>query len=94
MRSELVFCAKRHVRNRYLLVRAAAQAIRKAHRPHTRIADTTNEVLEWFGRGNPFATPVTNMQVFSGKTRFEDVLKRIPGQVARSMDPRLMRRRD
>jgi len=60
MRSELVFCAKKHVGNRYLLVRAAAQAVRKVHRPHARIADTTNEVLEWFARGNPFAIRVTS----------------------------------
>lgn len=58
MRSELVFCANRLVSNRYLLVRAAAQAIRMVHRPHTRIADTTNQVLEWFGRRDPFASPV------------------------------------
>jgi hypothetical protein len=62
MRSELVFCANRHVSNRYLLVRAAALAIRKIHRPHTRIADTTNEVLEWFARENPFATRVTTVR--------------------------------
>lgn len=62
MRSELVFCAKQHVGNRFLLVCAAAKAIRKIHRPHTRIADTTNEVLEWFGRGNPFAMPVTTVR--------------------------------
>ena len=62
MRSELVFCAKKHIGNRYLLVRAAAQAVRKVHRPHARIADTTNEVLEWFARGNPFATRVTSVR--------------------------------
>lgn len=62
MRSELVFCANRHVSNRYLLVRAAAQAVRKVHRPHARIADTTNEVLEWFARGNPFAARVTSVR--------------------------------
>lgn len=62
MRSELVFCAKKHVGNRYLLVRAAAQAVRKVHRSHARIADTTNEVLEWFGRESPFATRVTSVR--------------------------------
>ncbi|HEY6446907.1 MAG TPA: DNA-directed RNA polymerase subunit omega [Acidobacteriaceae bacterium] len=53
MRSELVYGATKNLGNRYLLVRAAAQAIRKFHRPNTRIADTANEVLAWFGRANP-----------------------------------------
>lgn len=53
MRSELVFDAVRHVSNRYLLVRAAAKAIRKLHRPDTRIAETANEVFARFGHDNP-----------------------------------------
>ena len=53
MRSELIFDAARHVSNRYLLIRAAANAIRKLHRPDTRITDTANEVFARFGRDNP-----------------------------------------
>jgi hypothetical protein len=52
MRSELIFNAERYVPNRYLLMRAAANAIRKLHRPDTRIADTVNDVFARFGRDN------------------------------------------
>jgi len=55
MRSYLVYGAARTVPNRYLLVRAATLAIRKLHRPGSRIADTTNEVFERFGHANPVA---------------------------------------
>ncbi len=55
MRSDLVYGAARTLPNRYLLVRAATQAIRKLHRPGARIADTANEVFERFGRANPLA---------------------------------------
>jgi hypothetical protein len=53
MRSELIFGSTKYVSNRYLLMRAAAKAIRKFHRPNTRIADTANEVFKWFGRADP-----------------------------------------
>jgi hypothetical protein len=53
MRSELVFNAVANVSNRYLLVRAASKAMRLLHRPHTRLEDTTNEVLRLFGRTYP-----------------------------------------
>jgi hypothetical protein len=69
MRSELVFRASRHVSGRYLLVRAAAQAIREFHRPHTRIADTTNEVLACFGRANPLATPANTVKTRTARMR-------------------------
>jgi len=69
MRSELVFGATRHLCNRYLLVRVAAQAIRKFHRPNTRIADTTNEVLERFGRANPLAMRVNHPRVLGSRMR-------------------------
>jgi hypothetical protein len=55
MRSDLVFGAMRHVSNRFLLTRAAANATRKFHRPNTRIQDTANEVFERFGHVNPLA---------------------------------------
>lgn len=48
MRSELVMAALKHVPNRYLLTRMAAKAIRAFHRPHTRIAETANDVLRRF----------------------------------------------
>ena len=55
MRSDLVFGAMRHVSNRFLLTRVAANATRKFHRPNTRIEDTANEVFELFGHVNPLA---------------------------------------
>ena len=45
MRSELVFEAVHTLRNRYTLCQLASKATRKFHKPHTRIQDTTNEVL-------------------------------------------------
>ena len=69
MRSELVFGATTHLSNRYLLVRAAAQAIRKFHRPNTRIADTANEVLEWFGHASPLAPRAGDVRVLATRMR-------------------------
>ena len=53
MRSELVFGATTYVSNRFLLTRLATTAIRKFHKPNTRIEDTTNDVLVRFSRANP-----------------------------------------
>ena len=66
MRSELVFGAMTNVSNRLLLTRVAAKAIRRFHRPNTRIQDTANEVLERFARAKPLAgVPHTgNLQSF------------------------------
>jgi hypothetical protein len=66
MRSELVFGAMTYVSNRFLLTRVAAKAIRRFHRPNTRIQTTANEVLERFTRANPLAgTSYTgNLQSF------------------------------
>ena len=66
MRSELVFGAMTYVSNRFLLTRVAAKAIRRFHRPNTRIQDTANEVLERFTRANPLVgVPYTcNLQSF------------------------------
>ena len=55
MRSDLVFGAMRHVSNRFLLTRVAANATREFHRPNTRIQDTANEVFERFRHVNPLA---------------------------------------
>jgi hypothetical protein len=40
-------------RNPYLLVRAASKAMRLLHRPHTRLEDTTNDVVRLFGQTRP-----------------------------------------
>ena len=48
MRSDLIFGALAHVRNRYELCQLAAKATRKLHKPNTRLQDTTNEVLDRF----------------------------------------------
>jgi len=60
MRSELVFGAIQHVANRYLLVRAAAKAVRAFHKPNTRVAETANDVLVRFGTKDP--CPVWTVQ--------------------------------
>ncbi|HZB89513.1 MAG TPA: DNA-directed RNA polymerase subunit omega [Terracidiphilus sp.] len=58
MRSDLVFGALSHVRNRYQLCQLASKATRKLHKPNTRLQDTTNEVLERFHSTNPGGLPV------------------------------------
>ena len=55
MRSNLVFGATAYISNRYLLTRVASKAIRKFHRPSTRIQETTNDVLVLFSRASPIA---------------------------------------
>jgi hypothetical protein len=55
MRSDLIFGAATYVSNRFLLTRLASTAIRKFHRPNTRIEDTTNDVFVRFSRTNPSA---------------------------------------
>lgn len=55
MRSDLIFGALAHVKNRYQLCQLAAKATRKLHKPNTRLQDTTNEVLVRFHSSNPAA---------------------------------------
>lgn len=55
MRSELVFGAMTYVPNRFLLTMVASRAVRKLHRPNTRIQNTANNVLLRFSRANPVA---------------------------------------
>ena len=55
MRSDLVFGAMANVPNRFLLTKAAAQAVRRLHRPNTRIQETANDVFVRFRRANPIA---------------------------------------
>ena len=66
MRSELVFGATTYVSNRFLLARLASTAIRKFHKPNTRIEDTTNDVFVRFSHANPSAGAayVDNLQPF------------------------------
>ena len=53
MRSELVFGAMAHVKNRYLLARLTSKTMRIFHRRHTRLEETANEVLRLFSFANP-----------------------------------------
>mgnify|MGYP001551530263 FL=1 len=53
MRSQLIFGALTHVRNRYELCQLASKAARKLHKPTTRLQDTMNEVLIRFHDSNP-----------------------------------------
>jgi hypothetical protein len=55
MRSDLIFGALSHVKNRYQLCQLAAKATRKLHKPNTRLQDTTNEVLVRFNASDPAA---------------------------------------
>jgi hypothetical protein len=55
MRSDLIFGALAHVKNRYQLCQLAAKATRKLHKPNTRLQDTTNEVLVRFHDSDPAA---------------------------------------
>jgi hypothetical protein len=74
MRSELVFGAMTYVSSRFLLTRLASQAVRKFHRPNTRIEETANEVFEHFSLANPVVGALypDNLQSFpravQGKT--------------------------
>jgi hypothetical protein len=56
MRSDLIFGALSHVRNRYELCQLAAKATRKLHKPTTRLQDTANEVLVRFHESNPMGS--------------------------------------
>ena len=53
MRSDLIFGALAHVRNRYELCQLASKATRKLHKPNTRLQDTANDVLVRFRHNNP-----------------------------------------
>ncbi len=53
MRSQLIFGALTHVRNRYELCQLASKASRKLHKPTTRLQDTMNEVLVRFTKATP-----------------------------------------
>jgi hypothetical protein len=55
MRSDLVFGALSHVKNRYQLCQLASRATRKLHKPNTRVQETMNDVLVRFQQSNPAA---------------------------------------
>lgn len=67
MRSDLIFGALTHVKNRYELCQLASKATRKLHKPNTRLQDTTNEVLDRFKDSIPTVSsieaPVEKVQV-------------------------------
>jgi hypothetical protein len=60
MRSDLIFGALAHVRNRYELCQLASKATRKLHKPTTRLQDTANEVLVRFHDNNPMLSTSEN----------------------------------
>lgn len=66
MRSELVFGATTYVSNCFLLTRLTSKAIRKLHKPNTRMEDTTNDAFVRFSHANPLAgaSYVYNLQPF------------------------------
>ncbi len=55
MRSDLVFGALTHVKNRYELCQLASRATRKLHKPNTRVQETMNDVLVRFHSEDPAA---------------------------------------
>jgi hypothetical protein len=55
MRSDLIFGALAHVKNRYQLCQLASKATRKLHKPNTRLQDTANEVFVRFHTESPVA---------------------------------------
>lgn len=57
MRSDLVFGALSHVKNRYQLCQLASRATRKLHKPNTRVQETMNDVLVRFEQSNPTNAP-------------------------------------
>jgi len=67
MRSDLIFGALTHVKNRYELCQLASKATRKLHKPNTRLQDTTNEVLDRFKDSIPASqlaeAPVQKVQL-------------------------------
>lgn len=67
MRSDLIFGALTHVKNRYELCQLASKATRKLHKPNTRLQDTTNEVLDRFKDSIPASShaeaPVQKVQL-------------------------------
>jgi hypothetical protein len=85
MRSDLIFGATTYVSNRFLLTRLASKAIRKFHKPNTRLEDTTNTVFVRFSRANPLAgsSYVENQQPFPYIVQAET--QRLPERLRKSV---------
>ena len=69
MRSDLIFGALAHVKNRYQLCQLASKATRKLHKPNTRLQDTTNDVLVRFHETSPVANHAAISQQHSIEQR-------------------------
>jgi hypothetical protein len=63
MRSNLIYGALTHVKNRYQLCLLASKATRKLHKPNTRLQDTMNDVLYQFRSENPMGRSVRPAEV-------------------------------
>ncbi len=69
MRSNLIYGALTHVKNRYQLCQLASKATRKLHKPNTRLQDTINDVLFHFRTENPLARPVRQTDLIRKEER-------------------------
>jgi hypothetical protein len=69
MRSDLIFGALAHVKNRYQLCQLASKATRMLHKPNTRLQDTTNEVLVRFHETSPVGSSMVPAERHSVEQR-------------------------
>ena len=69
MRSNLIYGALTHVKNRYQLCQLASKATRKLHKPNTRLQDTMNDVLTHFRTENPLGKPVRQTEMVRKEER-------------------------
>ncbi len=70
MRSDLIFGALTHVKNRYKLCQLASKATRKLHKPNTRVQDTANEVFDRFKDTVPMDTAAeSGLESITGSER-------------------------
>jgi len=69
MRSNLIYGALTHVKNRYQLCQLASKATRKLHKPNTRLQDTMNDVLLNFRTENPLGKPARQTEVVRKEER-------------------------
>jgi hypothetical protein len=69
MRSNLIYGALTHVKNRYQLCQLASKATRKLHKPNTRLQDTMNDVLLHFRTENPMGEAVRQTEIVRKEER-------------------------
>ena len=69
MRSNLVYGALTHVKNRYQLCLLASKATRKLHKPNTRLQDTMNDVLIHFRAEDPLGKSVRQTETVRKEQR-------------------------